>query len=204
MITLIRILTNKFNNLNIFYKLFITFIVIIIFLIVIGLLSKKTPSEMLRDHILKEGYNNDDGGSMYYKQLSSLSLEEYNNNIENNIDSEYILSYIDIDNYEIKLNYRDYIDNIDSVLNLNYKLSKDVISFKYRVVLDNSSSAIFSGKYYINKPNDFICNKDYTNNFNADDNNEIICNKIKNDIIGFQAESYKIIPDNLLKEIKNE
>ena len=64
------------------------------------------------------------------------------------------------------------------------------------------SSAVFSGEYYIDVLDNFVCNKEYTNNLNADDNNSVICNKIKDDIVNFQSDSLNIIPSDFLDLIR--
>ena len=199
---MIGILINKFNNLRMIYKVLIIIAIILIVLLSIGLMIKSDPKDKVRNYIVSQGYNNEDGGSYYYKLISIYDLDEYNKNVNNKVNSFYEINYLDINNFDFKKNSREYINGMSSLLNLNFELEVDRITFNYRVSLDDNATAIFSGEYFV--PQDYFrCDKEYSNNIKTSDDDEVICSRIKDDITNFQTEVYDLFSDNILKIIKS-
>lgn len=191
---------NKFNELNIKYKIIIIVLIIIICSVLIKILIN-TPEKQLKNYFNKNYYINEYEGNTYSKPISELNLEEYNTNIKNNVDAKYEMNYFNIKTHEFSKNKREYENNVESNLNETYAYKTDIITYNYRVVIENIATAIYRGTYNTNTK-DLICKLEYKYNIEANDNDKLICNNIKDELLAFESEAYTIIDNKIIDILK--
>ena len=185
---------NRFYYLSVSNKIFIFSFILIILFLVLKIYNSKSVEPKFINHIKKLGYVNTDGGNLYYKNILGVSLEEYNYDVSYKKENHYEINYFDIDNVLFKKNKRDYVDGISSLLNESYDYKTRVVDYSYRVQYDDEAAFIFSGEYMFKDGEfNYTCEKDYIYNYDIDDKDEIICNKLKSDVSNFYKESIGVI-----------
>ena len=189
---MLQVFKDKLYSLSVNNKFFIFSICIIILIIIFHFYSNYDVKSKFINYISNRGYVNTDGSNLYYNNIGGISLDEFNDDIKNKDNSYYEINYFDVDEMIFKKNRRDYIDGMESNLNLSYSYKTKNINYSYRAVLDEESTLIYTGEYLFSKGKyKFTCNKDYVYQF--DDNNSLICDKLKEDVINFYDEAINVI-----------
>ena len=195
----------RFYNLSVSNKLFIISIIIIILFLVLKIYNSKDAEPKFIDYINKMGYVNTDGGTLYYKNILGVSLEEFTNSVYIDSENHYEVNYFDVDNVLFKKNKRDYEDSTNYLLNETYDYKTRTVKYSYRVQYSDAATFIFNGKYLFSDGEfKFTCNSDYIYQFDIEDNDDVICNKLKSYVSDFYKEAmndidnYSLI-DSLLK-----
>lgn len=183
---------DRLYSLSVNNKFFVFSIVIVALIIIFHFYNDYDVKSKFINYINKKGYVNNDGSNLYYKNVGDSSLEGFNYSVEIKDNSYYEVNYFDVDEILFKKNRRDYIDGMESNLNLSYSYKTKNITYSYRAVLDQESTLIYSGEYLFNKGKfEFTCNKEYVYQFN--DDNSIVCDKLKNDVINFYDEAINAV-----------
>ena len=184
-------------------KVLIGLAIFFIFIILINIFSGTNTKENLQSYLKKQGYLSESESNIYYKKISSASLEEYTKQKAKKTTTNYEMNYFDTTTYEFKKNKREYEDNMETNLNMTYNFKEDKINYNYRLVLDNNGSMVFSGTFkYQKKDFKFTCINDYSYNFNATDDDELVCDNIEVDVLNFYTEALNSVKNSkLLKEI---
>ena len=178
-------------------------IIIIIFLLIIIVLyfiTKKDTNEKLNIYLTKNGFNETDNAYILSKQISGLSMEDFENNVLNNINSEYSSLLFNTYTHILYKDYRIYRDNIliNFLPKYDYNLNK--LSYSYNVTSDNSN-IIFAGDY--NNDN-FTCNITFSSEENVSAIKNDICDSIKFKVDDFKYEAVELINSaKLLNEMKS-
>ena len=187
---------SKLKNLNNIYKIIIIVAIIITILITNSIINN--PQRQLKKYFKDNYYKNEYGSSTYYKPVSLLNLDDYNGNIKYNFKAEYEMNYFNIETHEFSKNKREYNYNIESNLNETYSYKTNIITYNYRVVVENIATTIYKGTYDTNTEK-LTCKKEYAYNIDAEDNDEVICDNIKDELLNFQYEAFTIIEDRIIK-----
>ena len=188
---------NKFNELDKKYKILIIVSILILLLIILTKIFSKSPEQQLKDYLVKNDYINEYKSSTYSKQVSESNLDEYYEKKEQEENSTYEINSINVKKHTFSKNKRNFMNNTEDTLNEEYDYKTDIITYNYRIVIDNIATGIFKGNYDTNS-NEFTCKKEYTYNLDANDDDEIICTHIKDEILSFQNESYIVISDKMI------
>ena len=186
-------------------KLFVVSIILFILLIVFSIYNNKRSNERFVDYITKLGYYNEDGGNLYYYNVGGISLEDFNDDVSNGLDSHYEINYFDVNEVLFKKNFRDYTDKMNTLLNFTYDYKSGVVTYSYRGVSNNEAVLMFSGEYsYKDDAFDFSCNKDYRYQYDVDSNDDLVCTFLKGKVENFYVEAINVIEkysvvDNVIK-----
>ena len=166
-----------------------TGIIILILLICIFILKiyvNKPTDEKVIHYIKNLGYVNEGNSSIYYNQISSLDLNEFNDKVANGIEAVYEKNYFYVDAYQLIKNKMEYSDNIIISFDPKYDYRSRKLTYTYRINTKNSS-IIFEGSYNSNTE-EFICENTYYYNFDIYKENGVVCDKILYDVKDFYYE----------------
>lgn len=175
-------------------------LLLLTFTIIINLTDNN--KNVLPKYLKSIGFTNLESTTLYQKQISKITEEEHNNNIENNTKSEYEIQYFNIDTFEYTKNKITYNDNITKDYTPTYNYKDNKISYIYRVYYQNTN-IIFEGQYNL-KNKRFTCEPTFHYQVNIENLENDICNKLKIEAEIFSNEISTLIEDpKALKYINN-
>lgn len=189
---------DKFSNFGIGNKLFIFSILMIGLVIFMYFYNSTTLDDKFVRYVTFNDYYNENGGYLYYKTISSNSLEKYNYDVDNGNASYYEVNYFDINARSFNKIIREYDNGIESSLNSSFSFKNRVINYSYRAVLNQEATIIYSGSLKNGDRDTFTCSKDYSYLMDVSDYDSDICNTVKNNIIDFYYESINSIKNDSL------
>lgn len=184
-------------------KIGILILIIVIIILIFNLSTRKTTQEKIINYITNIGFIQDSGSSLYAKKISELSLEEYNNKINQNVEANYEILYFNVDSYQLTKDEMSYSNNIHKSFNPTYDYTNNTLEYQYRINLNNTN-VIIEGKYN-SETQEFICTPLFSYQIDIDSAIDEICNKVKYDVEKFQYEAVTLITNaNLIENIKKE
>jgi len=179
----------------------ILLLLVLVFILVFALFNRKDAKEKLENYITRIGFRQDNVGTLYYKQTSSLNLDEYTNKVNGKIDSEYSMLYFDVDGFQLIKDDRRYSNGISSSFNPVYDYRSGSITYKYRYNYNDTNIIIEGG--YNKSTNYFVCNPTFTYEVDIDKAEKDICNSVKADLDNFRYEAFTLVTDaGLLREMQ--
>lgn len=163
----------------------IIIILLVVILIFIYSLYKNNKNIFQKNEFLEiknsEAYEIE---NYYFKKLGSISIEDFYNNVDNNINSEYSSISVDTSSDIINGKYIKYNDGITSYFLPKYV--DGIYYFSYEII-GNGNNVYFEGNF---NDDDFICDTEFDI---SDENKKYICNDIENKIYTFIDDSNKEI-----------
>ena len=126
----------------------ITSTIALLLIIILFINLSKNPQKEIIKYLKSIEFVNKDTTNLYTKQISNNTLEQHNNNIKNNIASEYEALYFNTDTYELTKNKTAYKDEITKDFTPTYNYTNNNLNYIYRINYNNTivimESSIFS------------------------------------------------------------
>lgn len=170
-------------------------------LVLLNIMTSKPTSKKISNYIEKKGYKNEAESNLYYKQITELSLKDYQEKIKNNLDAEYEKRCFILNEYSFTQTQLTYTDGVETDFTPKYSYKTDKMTYQYKVSV-NSIALIFSGEYQ-KKSDKFTCKNIYDSNIKTDIDKATFCEKIKYDVQEFYYEATKLIDNaTLINEMK--
>lgn len=164
---------------------------IFLILLIISSLIKKFSENKVVNYIESIGFVQDDSSSLFFKQISDLSFEDYNNKKNNDINASYEMLYFNTYTYQLTKDKLEYSNKITKSFNPTYDYINDSLIYTYRINL-NDTNIIIDGEYSAEDDN-FTCNIVFSYNIDIDSAFKDICEKIKYDVKDFNYEAITLI-----------
>lgn len=185
-------------------KKLIVIVSVLILILLLILVLFQSPSDRVIKILKKNGYINEKGSSLYFKQISDLNLEEFNKKVDNGEFSVYEENYFDTKQYQFIKNKMEYFDNIRTNFTPKYDYTNGKLTYTYRVIINENSNVIFEGNY--NSDTDSIsCENTYSHDFYLEGNEDIFCKKIEQNVKDFYLEMTSVIKNvNLIHQMMEE
>lgn len=180
-------------------KILIVVLVIVGFIVLLRLLSYKSPQEKIDKYITGKGFSKESNSTLYYKKISKLSREEFNSDRDSGIDSEYEMLYFNIDTYQLLKDKLSYSSEIDSSFNPTYDYTNNKLTYDYRVVM-NETNIIIKGDYNM-ETEEFTCERVFASQVDMKSVQETLCNKIKYDVEEFKYEALTLIDNSRILNV---
>ena len=130
----------------------------------------------LNNTLKEEGYDSDKDTDFYEKVETGNTIEEYNQDVKNDKNSEFIKFYVtkELNNFvEVKMAHK---DGVSTTLNINANLKNDKIDYNYELSYKNTY-LIFEG----NTDNNYDCHYVVEENI-SQETMEKHCNYVKDEI----------------------
>lgn len=164
----------------------------------INLFDDDNISDKLDSYFSSSGYTHSDGSNLYYKRVSELSLDKYNEKVNNKEDASYERYCFNSENFTLTKTDYNYEDEVLVDFTPIYSYKNNSFTYNYRIVIGNTG-IMYKG-YYYKKTDDFSCEKVY---YNGDDklDEDIICDKIKYDMETFYYEMLQVINNPTLVDL---
>ncbi len=166
-------------------KIIIIFTIILIAIIVLKFITNVPVPTKISNYLVENGYikNND----LFSKQISDLSLNEYQYYVSKNIPATYSINYFSIGNFRLTKNLDNYQDKITTSLTEIYDYKDNSLTYTYRIT-SNDVNAIFKGEYKeTNK--EFICQKEFAYGVITNSFQNTICEGIELQVSNFSLEA---------------
>ena len=164
----------------------------LLFLVLIFAVTYRTPSQKVVKILKKAGYTNQGNSAIYSKLISNLNYDQYSKKVEEGNSSLYEENSFDTREYEFMKVKMEYADKIRTNFTPKFDYKTRMLTYTYRVVVDNKSSVIFEGNY--NSDTDsFSCENAYVYEFELEGNEDIFCNKIEQNVKDFYLEMTSMI-----------
>ena len=180
----------------------ITSIIAILLIIILFINLSKNPQKEIITYLQSIEFINKDTTNLYAKQISKNNLEKHNNNIQNNIESEYEVLYFNTDTYELTKNKTTYQDEITKDFTSTYNYTNNNLNYTYRINYNNTN-IIMEGTYNINNKR-FTCEPTFSYQIDIEKSKKDICNKIELEVELFSYETQTLFDNpKLLDYMKN-
>lgn len=173
-------------------KKIIILIIVLLLCVFISIVLNGSPDKKIIKYFKNIGFYNDNNGILYYKQVSDIDENVFNNNVSNNIDSNYEKFIFDISNYELLDINMEYDDGVLSDFSGTYNYATNSVDYNYRVTYNNTN-IIVNGKY---EEDDFSCNYTFVHDFDIDKSSDVICENAKSYCESFSFEARNLIKNN--------
>lgn len=183
-------------------KILIVLGILLIILILFIVITKKPTSKIIEEYLLTKDFVKEENSTLYTKTISDISLDKFEENISNKIDSTYEKLSFNLDNYQLTKVEKKYEDEIFTTFTPTYYYSTDKLNYIYRITL-NSTNVILEGSYDYNT-DDFICETTYAHDIDIDKSEAAFCEKIKYDVKDFYFEALNLITNAKLLEYMKE
>lgn len=184
-------------------NIIITIISVLILLVIVLIIKLiNTPERQLERLLKSQDFTNYNNSYLYTKQISTNNIKTHNQNVQNNIESEYTVLYFNIKNYQLTKDTIYYSDGILKNLTPTYDYTNNTLTYNYRIYYNNIN-IIFKGIYDINTKK-FTCEPTYSYQINTENSKETICNKVKAEIENFSYETRTFIEDYSLLQYMNK
>ncbi len=183
-------------------KILIAIVAVISILVILKLITNKTPEEQIGTHLIKQGFVQEEGSTMYHKLISPIGLNEYNKAVSNNQTAQYEMLYFNTSSYKLTKDKMSYHDNIQKSFNPTYDYVNDTLTYTYRINLE-STNIIVKGDYNTDTK-EFTCVPNFSYQVYIETTIDDICASAQYDVEQFSEESLTLITSNhLLSKIKN-
>ena len=168
----------KVNKKKIKIIIILIIIIIIMLLIISKITNKKDSKNVVKNYIEKKGFSQVEKSNIYSKIISNTTLDEYFENTENNIATEYQVLYFNLSDYKLSKTYMEYKDNVYRYYTPTYDYKTNTIEYEYEISIEDGYINL-TGSYNV-KSKKITCNIGNSKNINTNSENlkEAICNKI--------------------------
>lgn len=180
----------------------LAFIAILLTTVLILNLKKDTKTQ-ITNYLSNIGFDKYGNSFLYIKQTSENNLEDYNKDIEQNIETEYEVLYFNVDTFELTKDKMTYNDGITKNFTPTFNYSNDNLTYTYRIKYNNSN-IIMEGTYYI-ETKYFTCKPAFSHQMDIEKTKKAICNKIELEMKIFEYEINTLIENpKLLNNMKEK
>lgn len=160
-----------------------------------------TSTNKLHKYLLNNGFTKTE--NFYTKILTENDIDDYYQDIQNNINSNYKELYFSSENYQLIGNIQEYNEGLIYYYSPIYDYHEDTLTYDFEISNDNIQ-IIFEGDYNIisQKMNCNLSNTSSEIELTTDEKS-IICKKIELDTKDFTKEVNKLFKDtNFLKKVR--
>ena len=186
----------KVNKKKIKIIIILIIIIIIMLLIIPKITNKKDSKNVVKNYIEKKGFSQVEKSNIYSKIISNTTLDEYFENTENNIATEYQVLYFNLSNYKLSKTYMEYKDNVYRYYTPTYDYKTNTIEYEYEISIEDGYINL-TGSYNV-KSKKITCNIGNSKNINTNSENlkETICNKILYNTKDFGIEALELMSNS--------
>ena len=186
----------KVNKKKIKIIIILIIIIIIMLLIIPKITNKKDSKNVVKNYIEKKGFSQVEKSNIYSKIISNTTLDEYFENTENNIATEYQVLYFNLSNYKLSKTYMEYKDNVYRYYTPTYDYKTNTIEYEYEISIEDGYINL-TGSYNV-KSKKITCNIGNSKNINTNSENlkEAICNKILYNTKDFGIEALELMSNS--------
>lgn len=170
--------------------------IILVLILAIFIIINSNYDKKIEKYITKLGFENNNNTYLYSKQISIYNYEEYKKNIEEGIDTEYEVMYLNTSTYELTHDKTTYSNNITKNLTSTYDYTNDDLSYTYRINLSNTN-VIIEGSY---KNDNFTCEPTFFYQVDIENSMETICEKVEFEIKNFYDEANTLFDNSKMLE----
>lgn len=173
-------------------KAIIVLIVLIVMVVGFKLIgNKKNTPEVLVKYIEKIGFEQEKDSSLYFKNNSNMTKDEFDMLVAEEKDASYEGFYFNVGSYKLTSDKLEYSDDVYTEFNPTYDYTNNTLDYDYRISIDDAR-VIIEGIY--DKDNDdFTCEPTYYIGIDIDDAIEAICDKVKYDVDDFRYDALTLI-----------
>lgn len=190
-----------YNNLSTRGKILVIILIIFIVLVLLRFIMREDKSDKIGNYLIGKGFVKEEDSTMYHKQISDITMDEYEDKVNNKENTSYEMLYFNTYNYHFIKDKMIYEDDISKSFNPTYNYKDDTLTYVYRINMYNTN-IIIEGSYD-NNTEEFICNPTFASEIDIDNAKEDICNSIKYDVIDFNYEALTLITStDILNEMK--
>lgn len=190
-----------YNNLSIRGKLLIILIIIFTILVLLRFITREDKSDKIGNYLISKGFIKEEDSTLYHKQLSDMTINEYEDKVNNKQNSTYEMLYFNTNNYNYMKDKMTYEDDISKSFNPTYNYKDNTLTYVYRINMYNTN-IIIEGEYDTNTE-EFTCNSTFASEINIDNAENDICDSIKYDVIDFSYEALTLITStDILNDMK--
>lgn len=185
-------------------KIGITVLVILVVVVVGAKLvdNKKNNQDILIKYIEKIGFEQEKDSSLYFKNNSKITKEEFDKLVDEGIDATYEGFYFNTSSYKLTSDKLEYADEVYTEFNPTYDYTNNTLDYDYRVTIGDTW--IFIEGIYDEDNDSFTCNDTYYNGIDIDSSIEAICDKVKYDVEEFRYDALTLITRyDILEGMKN-
>lgn len=181
-------------------KIIIIFWGVFLLLVVFNFIINKNPEDKVFEYLLNKGFSLD-MGTLYIKQNSENSMEDYELDKSQGIDSNYELLYFNKDTYILTMDRTEYSEGIVKSFNPSYNYTNNYLTYNYRITINNTN-VLIEGEY--DKNNDtFSCNPVFSYDIEINSSIDDVCFKLEYDLKEFYYEAITLVDNakilNLMK-----
>ena len=186
----------KVNKKKIKIIIILIIIIIIMLLIISKITNKKDSKNVVKNYIEKKGFSQVEKSNIYSKIISNTTLDEYFENTENNIATEYQVLYFNLSDYKLSKTYMEYKDNVYRYYTPTYDYKTNTIEYEYEISIEDGYINL-TGNYNV-KSKKITCNIGNSKNINTNSENlkETICNKILYNTKDFGIEALELMSNS--------
>jgi len=194
-------LKEYYNNLSTRGKILVIILIIFVVLVLLRFIMREDKEDKLGNYLISKGFVKEEDSTMYHKQVSDITIEEYENKVNNKENTTYEMLYFNTYNYHFIKDKMIYEDDISKSFNPIYNYKDNTLTYVYRINMYNTN-IIIEGSYD-NNTEEYICNPTFASEIDIDNANEDICNSIKYDVEDFSYEALTLITStDILNEMK--
>lgn len=194
-------LKEHYNNLSTRSKILIIVLIVFIILVLLRFIMREDKSDKIGNYLISKGFVKEEDSTLYHKQVSNITRDEYDNKINNKENSSYEMLYFNTYNYHFIKDKMTYEDDISKSFNPTYNYQDNTLTYIYRINLYNTN-IIIEGSYDIDTE-EFTCNPTFASEIDIDNAENDICNSIKYEVIDFSYEALTLITSSdLLNDMK--
>ena len=194
-------LKEYYNNLSTRGKILVIILIIFIILVLLRFIMRENKEDKIGSYLISKGFLKEEDSTMYHKQVSDITIEEYENKVNNKENTTYEMLYFNTYNNHFIKDKMIYEDDITKSFNPTYNYKDDTLTYVYRINMYNTN-IIIEGSYN-NNTEEFICNPTFASEIDIDNAKEDICNSIKYDVVNFNYEALTLITStDILNEMK--
>lgn len=194
-------LKEYFNNLSKRSKILVIILIVFIILVLLRFIMREDKTDKVGNYLINKGFVKEEDSTLYHKQISDISSEEYQNKVDNKENATYEMLYFNTGNYHFIKDKRSYEDDIEKEFNPTYDYHNETLTYVYRIYIYNTN-VIVEGSYNP-KTEDFICNSTFASDIDIDRAEGDICASVKYDAQDFYDEVLMLITSSeILNEMK--
>lgn len=144
----------------------------------------------------KNNYIQDDiEDTVYTKTTNGKSIDDYYDNLDNLIETEYRSFSFFLDSQDFRDFYMYNVNDVNNIIQIIYSFKNDTTTFEYEILNDDSKDIMITGTL---SDNQLSCNSD--NNISEDYLNGY-CDIVKDEMVNFMKEKNKFVSNG--KFVKN-
>lgn len=173
-------------------KAIIVLIVLIVMVVGFKLIgNKKNTQDVLVKYIEKIGFEQEKDSSLYFKNNSTITKDEFDRIVAEKTNASYEGFYFNVSSYKLTSDKLEYSDGVYTEFNPTYDYTTNTLDYDYRISIGDTRM-IIEGMY--DKDNDnFTCDTTYYSGIDINDAIEAICDKVRYDVDDFRYDALTLI-----------